>query len=281
MLTIGEKQTLIVEKTVPMGVFLKEADAQDDAHVLLPRNQVPEGIAVGDEVEVFLYKDSEDRIIATRKEPLLTLHHVGRLVVKDVGKIGAFLDWGLDKDLLLPFHEQPRKRVQKGQNVLCAVYLDKSERLCATMNVYPYLQTNSPYHKDDTVSGTVYQTSDNYGMFVAVDDIYSALIPKKELVRDLAVGDSVQARVTGVKPDGKLDLSLRDKIPVQISKDGEILAAEMERRGGSLPFTDKADPEFIRSEMGMSKNEFKRAVGHLLKEGRVEITADSIRLKNR
>ncbi len=285
MLRIGEKQTLVVEKAVPMGVYLKEKEASEEAqgneeHVLLPRTQVPEKAEVGDEVEVFLYKDSEDRPIATRKEPKLTLHEVGYLTVKDVGRIGAFLDWGLDKDLLLPFHEQPRdQRVQKGQSILCAVYLDKSGRLAATMNVYPWLSQDSPYHKGDEVHGTVYETSENFGRFVAVDDKYSGLIPKKELVRELKVGDKVTARVRQVRPDGKLDLTLREPIADQMNTDAQIIWKSMQENGGSLPFTDKADPELIRSKMQMSKAQFKRAVGHLLKEGKISIEEDGIHAK--
>ena len=285
MLRMGEKQTLIVEKSVPMGVYLKEKKSSEETsgneeHVLLPRTQVPEKAEVGDEVEVFLYKDSEDRPIATRKEPKLTLHEVGYLTVKDVGRIGAFLDWGLDKDLLLPFHEQPRdQRVQKGQSILCAVYLDKSGRLAATMNVYPWLSQNSPYHKGDEVHGTVYETSENFGRFVAVDDKYSGLIPKKELVRELKVGDKVTARVRQVRPDGKLDLTLREPIADQMNTDAQIIWKSMQENGGSLPFTDKADPELIRSKMQMSKAQFKRAVGHLLKEGKISIEEDGIHAK--
>ncbi len=229
---------------------------------------------------MFLYKDSEDRLIATRKEPKLTLHEVGYLTVKEVGRIGAFLDWGLDKDLLLPFHEQPRdQRVQKGQSILCAVYLDKSGRLAATMNVYPWLSQDSPYHKGDEVTGTVYETSENFGRFVAVDDRYSALIPKKELVRDLKVGDKIKARVRQVRPDGKLDLTLREPVADQMNKDAEIILKKMAENGGLLPFTDKADPERIRMEMQMSKAQFKRAVGHLLKTGKITIGENDIRLQ--
>ena len=280
MFQLGKKQLLVVEKPVPMGVYLKEQGADEkDGHVLLPRNQVPADTEVGTVLEVFLYKDSEDRIIATRKQPKLCLHQVGYLQVKDVGKVGAFMDWGLDKDLLLPFHEQPKKRVQKGQECLVAVYLDKSERLCATMNVYPYLRTDSPYRTGDEVYGTVYQTSDNFGIFVAVDDIYSALIPKKELVRDLEIGQKIHARVTQIKPDGKLDLSIRDKAPVQIEKDAKILLDMLTGADGRLPISDRTDPEVIRDTVHMSKNEFKRAAGHLLKEGKIEIGADEIRLR--
>ena len=275
---LGQLQTLKVEKTVPFGVYLVGDDPQD-GRVLLPRSQVPEGTSEGDELEVFLYKDSEDRMIATRKKPKLMLHQVGYLTVLQVGRIGAFLDWGLDKDLLLPFHEQPRERVKEGQEVLVAVYLDKSERLCATMNVYPYLSKESPYRTGDQVTGVIYETSRNFGAFVAVDSRYSALIPKRELVRDLRVGDVISARVTCVKPDGKLDLSIREKAPLQMDRDMERILNRMRANDGRLPFNDRVAPEIIRTEMQMSKNEFKRAVGHLLKLGKIEIGASDIKIK--
>ena len=275
---LGELQILTVEKAVPFGVYLVGEDPEA-GHVLLPRSQVPADAKPGDRLEVFLYKDSEDRMIATRKTPKLTLHQVGYLRVVQVGRIGAFLDWGLDKDLLLPFHEQPRERVKEGQEILVAVYLDKSSRLCATMNVYPYLSRKSPYRTGDQVTGIVYETSRNFGAFVAVDSAFSALIPKRELVRDLKVGDVVSARVTCVKPDGKLDLSIREKAALQMDRDMDIILKRMENNEGQLPFTDRAAPELIRSQMHMSKNEFKRAIGHLLKQGKIEIGPDSIRLK--
>lgn len=274
MLKIGEKQILRIDKQVPFGVYLT-GDVPNE-RVLLPRSQVPEGAAIGDELEVFLYKDSEDRLIATRKEPKLTLHQVGYLTVIQVSRIGAFLDWGLDKDLLLPYHEQPRERVKEGQIVLVAVYLDKSERLCATMNVYPWLRTDSPYQTGDQVTGIVYETSRNFGAFVAVDSIYSALIPRRELVRELKAGEIVQARVTSVKPDGKLDLSIREKGYLQIETDVETVLRMLNEGGGVIPFTDKASPELIREKTHMSKNEFKRAIGHLLKENRIIIEEERI-----
>ena len=195
-----------------------------------------------------------------------------------VGRIGAFLDWGLDKDLLLPFREQPRTRVREGQEVLVAVYLDKSGRLCATMNVYPYLQTDSPYAAGDQVTGTVYETSRNFGAFVAVDSIYSALIPKKELVRDIRIGETISARVTAVKEDGKLDLAMRDEIPQQMEKDAQMVYDIIRSYGGRLPFNDKADAALIKKEFGISKNAFKRAVGRLLKNRMIEIEDDGIRI---
>lgn len=276
MLRLGEKQTLVIVKRVAFGVYLAEGGEKGQQEkVLLPAKQVPEGAAIGDEIEVFLYKDSKDRLIATTNLPKIMLHEVRPLTVVQVGRIGAFLDWGLEKDLLLPFREQTDK-VREGQTVLVALYIDKSSRLCATMNVYEYLLTDSPYGKDDRIEGTVYQISREFGAFVAVDDIYSALIPKKELYGEIRIGDKVSARVTEVKEDGKLNLSVREKAYLQIGTDAEKVMRTIESFDGALPFNDRTSPEVIRREMQMSKNEFKRAVGHLLKEGKIRITETSI-----
>ena len=263
---LGEKQVLTVVKKVDFGVYL----GSDEERVLLPKKQVPEEIEVGDPVEVFLYKDSSDRMIATTKEPKLTLGNLAVLEVVDVGHIGAFLDWGLEKDLLLPFKEQTTK-VEKGDRCLVSLYIDKSGRLCATMKVYPLLRTDSPYKKDDTVRGTVYEISRDFGVFVAVDDRFSALIPRREVYGRMYIGQQIEARVAAVKADGKLDLSVRGRIPEQMDADAQKIMDRIEKSGGGLPFTDKADPERIRDEFGMSKAAFKRAVGRLLKQGKVRI----------
>lgn len=274
MIKLGEKQTLLVVKKVDFGVYLSD-DRQSDEKVLLPAKQVPEGAEIGTEIEVFIYRDSDDRLIATTKEPKIMLGDVRILKVRDVGKIGAFMDWGLEKDVLLPFKQQTRK-VRPGEEILCALYIDKSDRLCVTMNVYKYLKDRSPYGKDDKVMGTVYEMSDNFGAFVAVDDIYSGLIPKKELYGNIRIGDSVTARVVSVKEDGRLNLSLREKAYLQMDTDAEKILRLMDENGGKLAFNDKASPEVIRDNTGMSKNEFKRAVGRLLKEGKITINPDSI-----
>ena len=277
MIKLGEKQILTVIKKVDFGVYLAEEQGSEEK-VLLPIKQVPRGADIGSEVEVFIYKDSSDRLIATTAEPKIMLGDVRMLRVKEVGKIGAFMDWGLEKDVLLPFREQTRK-VKVGEDVLCALYIDKSSRLCVTMNVYKYLLNNSPYSKDDKVKGTVYELSDNFGAFVAVDDIYSALIPKKELYGNVRIGDTIDARVTSVKEDGRLNLSVREKAYLQMDEDAQKLLSMMDENGGRLSFTDKASPELIRQKTGMSKNEFKRAVGRLLKEGKIEIKTDTIERK--
>ena len=277
MFQLGRKQELGVVKTVDFGVYLGEdQNAGMDERVLLPKKQVPENCNIGDKIEVFLYKDSRDRLIATVNIPKLMVGEVGFLKVSQVTKIGAFLDWGLEKDILLPYKEQTRK-VREGEEVLAALYIDKSSRLAATMNVYEYLRKDSEYKKDDIVTGMIYQTSDNFGVFVAVDNIYSALIPKKEVVGELRIGDTVQARVTGVKPDGKLDLSVREKAYLQIEKDAVKILQIIDSFDGVLPFTDRANPEVIKRETQMSKNEFKRAIGNLLKNGKVEIKENCIR----
>ena len=279
MLELGKKQSLIIVKTVDFGVYLAEkADAGERERVLLPAKQVPEGAKQGDVIEVFVYKDSKDRFIATRNEPKLYLGETAVLRVVQINKVGAFLDWGLEKDLFLPFKEQT-KPLNTGDECVVALYIDKSSRLCATMKVYPYLRKDSTYKKDDKVTGMIYEISQNFGAFVAVDDCYSALIPKKEMTKDLKVGDVVTARVAARKEDGKLDLSLREKAYIQMSIDAEKVLKKLEANGGVIPFTDKASPELIRNEMDMSKNEFKRAVGNLLKAGKLEITDKDIRSK--
>ena len=274
MFKLGEKQTLTVVKTVEFGVYLTE-EADKEERVLLPARQVPAGTELGDKMEVFIYRDSRDRIIATVNEPLLKMGEVTRLRVADVNKYGAFLDWGLEKDLFLPYKQQT-SRVAVGDNPLVSLYIDKSSRLCATMNVYPYLSTESPYQKDDKVTGCVYETSPEFGAFVAVDDKYSALIPKKELYGEVKPGDMITGRVTAVKEDGKLDLSIREKAYLQIEADAAKVLEVIDSFDGALPFNDKASPEVIRREMQMSKNEFKRAVGHLLKNGQIIIKERAI-----
>ena len=275
---IGKVQELEIIKEKDFGVYLAEPGCKEPAMekgVLLPKKQVPAGAKTGDKLSVFLYRDSEDRMIATTNAPKVTLGETAVLEVKETSKIGAFLDMGLEKDLLLPFREQTEK-VREGQTCLVALYIDRSNRLCATMNVYPYLDTDSSYRKDDRVEGIVYEISREFGAFVAVDNRYSALIPKRELYGEVRIGDRIGARVTGVKEDGKLDLSIREKAYLQIGTDAEKVMAAIESFDGVLPFNDKASPEVIRREMQMSKNEFKRAVGHLLKSGKITITDKAI-----
>lgn len=276
MIRLGEKQTLTVVKKVEFGIYLAEREA-DETQVLLPAKQVPQGTEVGDRLEVFLYKDSKDRLISTTQEPKLKMGEVRVLTVVSVQAIGAFLDWGLEKDLFLPYKEQAGK-VREQDEVLVRLYIDKSKRLCASMRgLYDLLDTDSPYRIGDMVQGRVYEFSDNFGTFVAVDNHYSAMVPRHEDHSSLRIGDLVEARVTGVKPDGKLDLTLREKAYLQMNQDAVQVMELIESYGGELPFNDKASPELILQETKMSKNAFKRAVGHLYKERKIKITDKSIK----
>ena len=274
MIELGKMQELTVGREKNFGVFLSEAQG-DETAVLLPAKQVPEGTKLGDKLNVFIYRDSSDRLIATTRTPLLTVGEVGVLTVREVGKIGAFLDMGLEKDLLLPFKEQNHP-LHAGEQCLVAVYRDKSGRLAATMNVYRYMRSDSPYRKDDRVTGTVYEINEHLGVFVAVDNRYYGMIPEKELYTTLRPGDVVEARVLKVRPDGKLDLSPRQKAYLQMDADAQLVWEAIEARGGSLPFTDKASPEIIKETFHLSKNAFKRAVGQLLREGKIRIADASI-----
>lgn len=280
---LGYTQTLVAVKKTDFGLFLTDIDKKDDKtrdlgdEVLLPKNQVTEDMRVGSEIEVFLYKDSEDRMIATRLVPYIKIGEIKKLKVKEVNKIGAFLDWGLPKDLLLPFKEQIYE-IKSGDEILVTVYIDLSDRLCATMDLYSRLSLLPPYQKDDMVKGTVYQVHEQFGAYVAVDNKYSALVPKKELHCELKPGDEIEARVLEVKEDGKLDLSLRQKAYVQMDADSALILDKLKQAGGSLPYQDKSSAEEIKEEFNLSKAAFKRAIGRLYKERAIVIEKDGIRL---
>lgn len=276
MIRLGEKQNLKIVKTVDYGVYLAAEDDKDN-RVLLPIKQVPSYAKIGDIIPVFIYRDSKDRMIATTRDPKIHLGEIAVLKVALVSKIGAFVDWGLEKDLLLPFKEQTKK-VNVGEEVLVALYIDKSGRLAVTMKVYDYLLSGAPYKKGDVVSGRIYQVSNNFGAFVAVDDKYSALIPKKEMFGDIKINDVTQFRVISITDDNRLTLATRQQAYIQIEEDAEKVMKVIMEFDGVLPFNDKASPEIINREFSMSKNEFKRAVGHLYKEHRIEITEKSIRV---
>ena len=278
MLELGKRQTLRVLKKQDFGVYLAEdPKAKKEEQILLPARQVPEGVEIGDKVEVFLYRDSQDRLIATVNEPKIEVGQTAVLRVKETTKIGAFLDWGLEKDLLLPFHEQTAK-VQEGDEVLVALYVDKSGRLCATMKVYHYLQQDSPYAKGDMVTGRIYEISRNFGVFLAVDDKYSALIPHKDAQGTFVPGEKIQVRVVQVRADGKLTVSARQKAYLQMDADAEAILRAIREEEGVLGFDDKAAPELINAKFGMSKAAFKRGVGRLLKERKIRLADGQIYL---
>lgn len=274
MIQIGKKQCLNIVSRTDFGVYLGTKEEK----VLLPVKQVPADVEIGDALTVFVYRDSQDRLIATTNTPKIELDRIAKLKVAQISQIGAFLDWGLEKDLFLPFKEQTYK-VKPGDECLVVLYVDKSSRLCASMRrVYNYLVPADCYEKDSQVSGTVIEINPDYGAYVAIDDKYYGMIPNNELFSKVNIGDRIEGRVVKVRDDGKLMIGLRKKAYLQMDDDSQFVLAEIKKRGGRLPFNDKASPELIRSQFNMSKNEFKRAVGRLFKERKIVINPDSIEL---
>ena len=274
MVEIGKWQTLKVVRSKDFGIYLAENDGDADA-VLLPAKQVQKGLKIGDKTEVFVYLDSEDRPIATVNKPKIVLSGIERLRCASVSKIGAFMDWGLEKDILLPFKEMQGK-VKQDKEYLVYMYKDKSGRLCVSMKLYDHLSSDSPYKKGDSVNGYIYEINEKLGAFVAVEDKYQGLVKRQELHKRVNVGDTLPMRITDVREDGKLNLSITKLSYQQMEEDSEMVYEAIMSFDGVLPFNDKASPELIERELGLSKAAFKRAVGRLLKEGRIEIHEHSI-----
>ena len=272
---LGKFQDLYIVKRKDFGVYVNDKKDADDGSILLPAKQVPKDARIGDRISCFVYKDSEDRPIATVHVPKITLGAIRPLRVKDVSSIGAFLDWGLEKDLFLPFKEQIG-HIRPGREYLVSLYIDKSSRLCATMKIGKLLSTDHSYHAGDWVLGTIYNIHPDHGAFVAVEDQYLGRIPKQEIHEKLSVGDHLRMRITSVASDGKLNLSLHEKAYLQMDRDAKLVMDTIESYDGALPFNDKAKPVVIERELGLSKNAFKRAVGRLLKEGKITITPTGI-----
>ena len=297
MIQLGREQNLKVLRTASIGVYLGEerdplavftrtdtantSSITDRTDILLPKNEIKSGLNIGDTVRAFVYLDSEDRPIATLRTPMLTIGSFALLTVKDINKIGAFLDWGLAKDLFLPYREMTCSP-SVGDRVLVTLYVDKSKRLCATMKLYRYLRTDSDYEKSDWADGTVYEISDEYGAYVAIDNMFSGMIPARELMRPVKVGESLRLRIAKVHADGKLELSMREPGYLQLGPDCELIFKKLKAAdGGFLPFHDRSDAELIKSEFNMSKNSFKRAIGHLMKDDLIDILDNGIKLRER
>ena len=275
MIQLGKIQNLEVIRKTEIGVYLNCKEDKNLSDILLPKKQVPVDIACGDEIEVFVYRDSEDRMIATVNKPKVEIDQIALLKVVEVTRIGAFLDWGLEKDLFLPFKQQVGE-IEKGSYYLVGVYLDKSDRLCATMKVYDLLSSETPYKENDSIVGTIYNIKETYGAFVAVDNRYHGLVQNKELFGSFKIGDKVEGRVIKKREDGKLELSLRKKTYLQIEENTQKIMALLASNGGSSTLHDKTSPEVIEQMLGMSKAAFKRAVGRLMKEGAITLDAEGI-----
>ncbi len=277
MKELGRVQQLEVLRFTSVGAYINDVDETSDSDVLLPKKYLSEDVALGDLVEVFLYKDAQNRLIATTQKPLLEVGQIGELKVDSLTEHGAFLKWGIDKDLFLPFREQLGD-LKKGDTISVIVYVDKVERLCASMRIEKFLSVDHDYSTGDQTSGTVYKHHPEIGAFVAVAGKYYGLIAQKDCIKTFAVGEEVAVRITRVHPDGKLVLSTRQSGAAQLFIDVDSILEVLDARGGSLPFDDKADPVLIKRELKMSKKAFKRAVGVLLKDKKISINDGSIAL---
>ncbi|WP_409226935.1 CvfB family protein [Gudongella sp. SC589] len=277
MIKLGKRQDLKIKRFASVGAYLNDDEDKGD-DVLLPNSQVPEGAQVGDEVNVMIYRDSKDRIIATTNQSLAEVGEIKKLMVISSSKIGYFMDWGLEKDLFLPFSETVGA-VEKFKSYLVALYIDKSDRIAATMKIKDYLSTDSPYKENDKAEGTIYSINRDIGAFVAIDNKYDGLIQKKNLYGIYEMGDEIEVRINMVHEDGKLDLSLRERGHLQMDEDAEVILKAMKASGGFLPLNDSSPPHEIKKTLKMSKSGFKRAVGKLYKEGIIQITSKGINLK--
>lgn len=277
MIELGKMQKLEVVGKDRLGVLLNSESGKVQDNIVLPGNEAPTEIKIGDEIEVFVYKGSEERKKATIKKPKLTLGELAVLKVVDITDFGAFLDWGLEKDLLLPNKEQVGV-IKKGGAYLVGLYINNGNRICATMKIYSLLRTDSPYKEKDQVHGTVYSINPELGVFVAIDNKYHGMIPNQELYANYAVGDSVEVKVKKVRADGKLELSYRQEAYNEIENDARKIMSRLKLKGGALPINDNSPPKEIKAELNISKRAFKRAVGRLLKEGAITITDEGIRL---
>ena len=280
MIKVGKRQKLIINNFSSVCAYLFAVTDDDKDNILLPNNEL-EGrdLKEGDEVEVLIYRDSEDRLIATFRKTEALVGTLAKLeVVDDNQKLGAFLDWGLNKDLMLP-NSQKEAKVYVGKKYLVGLYEDSKGRVSATMKIYKFLMPSNGINKGDVVNATVYRIYDDIGVFVAVEDRYFGLIPKSECFENYSIGDELSLRVIRVREDKKLDLSPRKLLSEQMESDAELVLAKMRLLREHFRFNDDSSPEDIKDYFGISKKAFKRAIGSLLKSGLIEKNGNYFNLK--
>lgn len=268
MYKIGEYQLLEVESDLSSGFLLR--DQEEEETVLLPTGEIIGSVHVKDSIMVFLYLDTKDRLVATMKEPLATLGNLAYLKVAAIVDFGVFFDIGLQRDLFMPLQEKTFE-LELNKKYLVYVYLDKSNRLCATTKVYDYLGVDHDYKTNDKVTGTIIRINPEIGVYVAVENEFKGMIPKNEYFESYKEGQSVELRVIRVREDKKIDLATRQLVKDQLVVDAEKIYFQLVKAGGKLYFHDKSSPEEIKKEFSLSKKAFKRAVGRLLKDEKIEI----------
>lgn len=275
MFSTGKIQKAYINRFSEVGAFLSD-EINGEHEVLLPKKFVTNQMSVNDELQVFIYRDSEQRLTATTQSPLLTVGEIGFLVTVASHKSGFFLDLGIDKDLYLPYNEA-KGQPQRGRKVLVKVYLDENDLLCASMKIYNHLENATHFKVGEHVKGTVYEVKPEMGAFFAIDNRYHGLIPKHEIYKEIKEGAVLEARITRVREDGKINLSIREKSAVQVISDVDLVMAALDSADGILYLNDESDPEDIKRKLNLSKRAFKRAVGRLLKEGKISIFEEGIK----
>lgn len=277
MIQAGEKHELEVVSIVDFGVFL---NANNLGEVLLPRRYAPADLVEGDLVSVFLYFDSEDRLIATTQEPLAVVGEYAYLKVSDTTDFGAFLDWGLDKDLLVPFAEQHRP-MEKGRSYLVYIYINKADgRIVASSKIDRFVSEESHCFKPKQAVDLIIANSTDLGFKAIINHSHWGVLYKDEVFQRLSFGQSVKGFIKHIRPDGKIDLSLQDGSQSR-DKNAQIIEDYLRSQNGFVPVHDKSDPAVISKLFGMSKKAFKKAIGGLYKNRLITIESDGIRLNDK
>jgi predicted RNA-binding protein (virulence factor B family) len=276
MINLGKMNTLRINRRVDFGVYVGDGETE----ILLPAKYIPDGVAVGDQVTVFVYKDSDDRMIATNIIPMIKLDEFATLEVKDVSDFGVFMEWGLEKDLFVPYKEQST-RMHKGEKHVVRLCLDhKTNRLVGVTKLHGFLERDTSELEDkQEVELLVFDKTD-LGYSVLINEKYQGLVYHNEVFDDLSIGDQRTGYIKEIREeDGKVDISLKPfgVAAIEDAKDivwGKLLRATEE----SLPVNDKSDPEVIKQMFGLSKKAFKKAIGGLYKEGKITMSAEGISL---
>ncbi|MGH4123145.1 MAG: CvfB family protein [Clostridium sp.] len=265
MINIGDLNNLTVVRRAEFGYYLGAGTDNTSDDILLPmKSTLGRALAIDEEVEAFIYRDSSDRLIATFKKPLAKVGDLAYLKVIDMTAIGSFVEIGLERDVLVPFKEENYK-LETGRKYLFYIYLDKTGRIAATTFVDKYLYETDSYKIDDEVEGTVYGIQTNGTVMIAIDDIYRGVILRNENYMNITPGDRLKARVKKYYEDGKMDLTVRKPRLEERDVVEEQILEYLKSSDGSMPYNDKSSPDDIKKVFKTSKNAFKRALGGLMK----------------
>lgn len=277
MVRIGAFNALTINKIVDFGVYL---EGDDLGEILLPKKNAPTDCQVGDTLEVFIYLDSEDRVIATTKTPFAKVGEFANLEVVEVNKIGAFLDWGLEKDLLVPFSEQ-KQRLEVGKRYVVFIYIDRVDRrITASAKIDKFLDQVSPNYKDGEQVSIMIGGRSDLGFKAIINNTHWGVIYKDDVFEYLSIGSKKQAFIKRMREDGKIDVTLSKPAGSQRDELSNRVLKELEKLGGYLAISDKSPPDVIYKKFKVSKRIYKQTIGGLFKQGLITIEPKGIRLKN-